>query len=147
MDRVLIDNWNTKVSPEDTIYHLGDFTLKPVKEFYEYTNQLTGFIKIVPGGHDYLWQPDFKMTRSINPRIQLLPPLYSLEIPTDDRYPLVVVLCHYAMRVWDRSHYNSYHLYGHSHGNLEGVGKSMDVGVDCNNFYPYSLDEIMEILE
>jgi hypothetical protein len=26
------------------------------------------------------------------------------------------VLCHYAMRVWNRSHHGAWHLYGHSQG-------------------------------
>ena len=51
------------------------------------------------------------------------------------------------MRVWARSHYNSIHLYGHSHGRLDGIGKSMDIGVDTNNFYPYSLDDILKIMK
>ncbi len=29
-----------------------------------------------------------------------------------------IVICHYAMRVWNRSHHGAWHLYGHSHGNL-----------------------------
>jgi hypothetical protein len=29
-----------------------------------------------------------------------------------------IVLCHYAMRVWNRSHHGAWHLYGHSRGNL-----------------------------
>jgi hypothetical protein len=29
---------------------------------------------------------------------------------------------------------------------MEGHGKSMDVGVDTNNFYPYSFDQISERL-
>ena len=46
-------------------------------------------------------------------------PLVTLKLPVPglDK-PQLVVLCHYAMRVWDRSHYGSWHLYGHSHGNL-----------------------------
>jgi calcineurin-like phosphoesterase family protein len=51
------------------------------------------------------------------------------------------------MRVWPRSHYNSWHLFGHSHGKLEPVGKSWDVGVDKNNFIPLSLTQIEKIME
>jgi len=32
-------------------------------------------------------------------------------------------------------------------GTLKGIGKSMDVGVDTNNLYPYHLDEIIEIMK
>lgn len=50
------------------------------------------------------------------------------------------------MKVWVRSHYNSFQLYGHSHGNLPTEGKQYDVGVDNNNFFPVSLDKIIEIM-
>ena len=55
-----------------------------------------------------------------------------------------IVLCHYAMRVWDGSHYNSWMLYAHSHGKLESQGKSFDVGVDCWNYVPVSFDQVVE---
>ena len=50
-----------------------------------------------------------------------------------------IVVCHYAMRVWPRSHYNSWMLYGHSHGKLAPQRKQWDIGIDNNNFYPISL--------
>lgn len=59
-----------------------------------------------------------------------------------------------AMLVWPRSHYNSWQLFGHSHGGLSHTnsdnlihGKQMDVGVDTNNFYPYSFEQIQKIME
>jgi len=42
------------------------------------------------------------------------------------------------------ANYNSWQLYGHSHGRLKPIGKQMDVGVDTHNFYPYSVKEIVE---
>ena len=55
-----------------------------------------------------------------------------------------IVICHYAMRVWNRSHHGAWHLYGHSHGNLPDTptSLSMDVGVDTHNFRPWHFDEI-----
>lgn len=38
----------------------------------------------------------------------------------------------------------AWHLYGHSHGRLSPQGRSLDVGVDCHNFRPISLDELTE---
>jgi calcineurin-like phosphoesterase family protein len=58
-----------------------------------------------------------------------------------------VVACHYAMRVWPRSHYNSYLCYGHSHGQLAPQGKQWDVGVDNNDFYPVSFQKLKVIME
>ena len=32
----------------------------------------------------------------------------------------------------------------HTHGKLKGIGKSFDVGVDCTDFVPLSLDKVAE---
>ena len=43
-----------------------------------------------------------------------------------------LVLSHFPFAIWDRRHYGSIHLHGHSHGNYQGEGRIMDVGVDCH---------------
>lgn len=54
---------------------------------------------------------------------------------------------HFARRVWEGSHRGHGHVYGHSHSGLPGLGRSMDIGVDGNNFEPWSIDEVMARLE
>ena len=39
---------------------------------------------------------------------------------------------------------NGWHTYAHVHGHLSGIGKTHDVGVDNNNFYPISFTELKE---
>lgn len=57
------------------------------------------------------------------------------------------MLCHYAFEVWNKKHYGSWHLHGHSHGALKFRDiKRLDVGVDTNNYMPYSMDEIQGIM-
>jgi hypothetical protein len=46
------------------------------------------------------------------------------------------------MRVWERSQHNSWQLYGHSHGLLSPDGKRGDIGVDNNQFYPLSFEQL-----
>lgn len=151
MDEALVDAWNKVVGDDDIVYHLGDFTLGDLDKSKAYFKKLKGMIHVVPGGHDQ-WLMNFKADRDVilsasGLPVLILPPLYSLDIPSKGKYPLTVVMCHYAMRVWDRSHYGSLHLYGHSHGRLQGATNSMDVGVDTRpHFAPYSLDEILEML-
>lgn len=150
MHLALIRRWNEKVKPEDTVYVLGDFCLGNYSQFCQVVKELNGFLRIVPGGHDHRWilgyHQDF--TARLENKVELLDPLVTLEVPEfklKDR-PGVIVLSHYALRIWDRSHYGSLHLYGHSHGTLPPLGRSMDVGIDTNNFYPYSLKDIIRIL-
>lgn len=130
MDRKLIENINERVKKEDTLYILGDFsfTAKPA----EYLSQINGNVVRVKGSHDY----DIK-----EPYIIKLQPKGLL-----DEYGTqqLIVLCHYSMRTWERSHYGSWCLWGHSHNNLEPYGLSFDVGVDAWNYYPVSLEEVAE---
>ena len=82
----------------------------------------------------------------INEKVQVIPPLISLAFEILGRVgqPQVIVLCHYSMQIWDRSNHGSWHLFGHTHGKLKGIGMSFDVGVDCTDFVPLSLDKVAE---
>ena len=140
MNRVTVEKWNNVVKPEDTVYHLGDFTLEDIHHFTKWVSQLHGTIKILPGSHDRPWLKDFVGSE----RVQVIAPLVSLEFPEirTDKVPQVIVLCHYSMQVWDRSNQGSWHVFGHSHGKLKGIGLSFDVGVDCTDYKPLSLEEV-----
>jgi calcineurin-like phosphoesterase family protein len=63
------------------------------------------------------------------------------EIEINKQY---IVLCHYSMNVWNRSHHGSWHLFGHSHGGLTDNPNSLsiDVGINCHNYYPIEFEEI-----
>jgi len=124
MDEQLIKNHNEVVGTDDTVYHVGDFTLKNKEYADKIINRLTGKHIFLMGSHDN-WNKE-------------LP--YVIELSVDEIY---VVMCHYAMRVWPRSHYDSVMLYGHSHGKLPPQKNSHDVGVDNNNYYPVTLKQIM----
>jgi calcineurin-like phosphoesterase family protein len=128
------------------VWFLGDLTLGGPREAITYLGALNGHINIVPGGHDYRWITHLSGVQNV----AIAEPLVSLELKElspDGVHAQVIVLCHYALRVWDRSHFNSWGLYGHSHGTLPGIGKSFDVGVDCFDFAPVSLEEVVEIMK
>lgn len=128
MDNEMIKRNNEIVGQEDIVIHAGDFTLKGKKYAENYIRRLNGKHIFLKGSHDG-W-----MDNSYHER---------WEKRIEDT---LIVVCHYAMRVWTESHFNSWQLYGHSHGKLEGTGKQMDVGVDTHNFYPYSFKEIKDIM-
>jgi len=130
MDSVLIKNFNDIVGKDDITIHAGDFCLnKNPRKVNDLIKSLNGHHIFLKGSHDY-WIPR-------NRSIQIW------ERSVENKY---IVVCHYAMRTWARSHYNSWHLYGHSHGNLEPIGKSWDIGVDNNSFLPISFDQLREIM-
>jgi len=147
MDEALIRNWNQVVSSSDIVYHLGDFTLAGQEEANQYFPRLNGMISIVPGGHDKRWlrKGDY-ISKSSHP-VTILPPLHTIKLSMPDlEQPQLIVLCHYSMRVWDRSHYGSWHLYGHSHGNLPPLKNSLDMGVDCWAYQPVSVDAVYQAI-
>jgi calcineurin-like phosphoesterase family protein len=58
-----------------------------------------------------------------------------------------IYLSHYAMLRWPASHRGSLHLFGHSHGKLlNPAPNSLDVGVDCWDYKPVTLKQILEKL-
>lgn len=124
MDEVIIENFNSVVGNKDITIHGGDFTLAKKEIAGKYIKQLNGEHIFLQGSHDRWLSKNAKQ-------------IWNKTI--EDRH---VVVCHYAMRVWHRSHFNSWQLYGHSHGKLDPVGKQWDVGVDNNGFYPLSFEDI-----
>ncbi|MEA3350694.1 MAG: phosphoesterase [Chloroflexota bacterium] len=147
MDSALIENWNQIVNSGDTVYHLGDFTLAGQEKANYYFFRLNGRISVIPGGHDKRWlrKGDY-VSKSGHPVI-ILPSLHTIKLSMPNlEQPQLIVLCHYSMRVWDRSHYGSWHLYGHSHGNLPPLKNSLDVGVDCCDYMPVSVNTICQAI-
>lgn len=151
MDAALINQWNAVVKPQDTVYHLGDFAFG--KDFRGYLGLLNGHIRLILGNHDELSKVSRCSFASVDSTR-----LVRYRFPDEEKRQYVW-LSHYAHRVWDRSHYGSWHLYGHSHGKLPSLGLSMDVGVDARfswkmpnedfhgSMRPWSLEEIKTIMK
>lgn len=132
MDEMLIANWNNRIMPRDTVWHLGDFTLAGAEAAAGYLSRLNGKIHLVWGNHD---------RNSVRRLPRWASSQYATEISVDGHK---ITLCHYAMRVWNHCHRGSLMLHGHSHGSLPGTSQSLDVGVDTWRFRPVTLDEVLE---
>ncbi len=156
MDSVMVEKWNSVVSSKDLVYYLGDFTLGNYRLAVRYLEQLNGKLFMMAGNHDR-WMKNISLyPKTRSGTIELLPPLFNMKINEQ-----LFVLCHYPMSSWLNSHYGSTHLFGHVHGKMGHViesgdtelppnqkrGKKIDVGVDSNNFYPLSLDDINALLK
>lgn len=130
MDEELIRRWNAIVLPEDDIWHLGDFVVRGKSSPSQYLARLKGRKHLVFGNHDVAEARTAPGWSSSSPLAEIIV----------DRVRLV--LCHYALRTWNHASHGALQLYGHSHGNLSGSHNSADVGVDCWDFRPASLDQI-----
>ena len=51
-DEDIVASWNSVVSPEDVVWHLGDLTLKHTTEIADTLRRLNGRIRLVLGNHD-----------------------------------------------------------------------------------------------
>jgi calcineurin-like phosphoesterase family protein len=137
MNNTIINNHNSVVAPDDDFYFLGDFSFDD-RHTEEWIKQLNGNKFFIKGNHDH------HTTRKLYSKYgTYLGEFYDGRI---DGY--AITLCHYAMRVWNKSHHGAIHLYGHSHGTLPDDQHSLstDVGIMLNDYYPFNMNDIETIM-
>jgi calcineurin-like phosphoesterase family protein len=142
MNQGLIDRWNAKISKTSVVYHLGDFSFCNVNRTLEILDQLNGIIRLVLGNHEGHKKP---LSKRLLERFDWVRNYY--ESKTEDG--IKVVMFHYPILSWNKAHYGSWHLHGHSHGNLFDEGtRRLDVGINTHPDYePYSFSEIASKME
>ena len=153
MMNTIITNHNAMVTDSDITYDLGDVAYKcHPNVVVELLNQLNGKRIIIWGNHDKPLNEALKkgMLKDLikSGKLELIgdpypcQPVYTTEINGQ-----IIVMCHYSLRTWPHAFRRSWLLFGHSHSKLPMFYKSMDVGVDTNNFKPYSFAQIKNIMD
>lgn len=144
MDAALIQAWNETVPEDGIVFHLGDFCLGTGNEAKHYFSQLNGqiFIIMLRWHHDRHWFGHSQTMLSKQKHVvSYRPPEVVLEVPfLGGKFPHAIHLSHYPLGEWDRKHYGSWHLHGHTHGNYERDNIDIDelcwdVGVDTTLLY------------
>lgn len=145
MNNTIIDNWNRVVGEHDLIYHLGDFCFgREGFTFESFRERLKGTIVFIKGNHDKLaWAKRNRFYASYDSYHEIC--INGQEI----------TLCHYPLFRWNKSHHFSWMLHGHCHYAIPETRKDaipltmgliLDIGVDGNNFTPYSFEEIKAVM-
>jgi calcineurin-like phosphoesterase family protein len=116
MHEALIAEWNSKVKPDDVIFHLGDFSFSGKEKTENIISQLNGEIVWVLGNHDNKVFQSIKCNKH-----------HYLEVSFDGTK---VCMMHYSLSCWNRAAHGSVMLHGHTHGNYQGEGRIVDVGYD-----------------
>ena len=131
----IIRRHNSVVGPKDDFYFLGDFCFNR-KFVGQYLRRLNGNKFFIKGNHDH--SRDISVW--VNNDVTYLGEQCKIIIDSHE-----IVLNHFSMRVWDKHHRGTIHLFGHSHGSLDKTpnGKSMDVFIGGNDYYPYELADIL----
>lgn len=109
----LLKRWNAKITNGDTVYILGDLSIRGGKEpMIALVSQLKGRKVLILGNHDDVSDYRYK---------QLFSEIYDYKEITDSikgqQYKLV--LSHYPILMWNGQHRGTIHLYGHVHGTAE----------------------------
>ena len=147
MDNSLIEKWNNKVKSDDLTYILGDVSWYDDATTAKLINQLNGEKVLIKGNHDYI-------KTNIE---QCFERIYDYkEININDQ---LIVLCHYPIMFYNRSHYGSYMFYGHVHNSyqwnmIENYKHELqELDIKCNmfnvgtmiwNYEPVTFDEIIK---
>lgn len=146
------ENWNALVKPDDTVYHLGDWSMADKPTTLKLVQQLNGRVFLIPGNHDAVWKKPSRadgyvaagwagvLTRQtfLGKGLMLshLPP---------------AGVCHYTdqdERLQDhRPVYPGPIIHGHIHSPQRLTApNAVHVGVDAWDYRPVSQHEIQELL-
>jgi calcineurin-like phosphoesterase family protein len=136
MDKIILNNFFSKVKDGDIVYHLGDlsFRQESVNNFLKLLSKIE--FHMILGNHD---NKSFLRNKNVNTLS-----LYE-DIVIEKQN---ITICHYPMTSWNKSHYGAWHLHGHHHRNTSHLfkGKIMNVSVDVNNFSPIDFEQIKEYM-
>jgi calcineurin-like phosphoesterase family protein len=129
MDEALVARWNECAGRDDEIWHLGDFAYRaPPERMSTLLARLNGTKHLVTGNND-------------GPDTVALPGWASIQAYRELELDGVrLVLCHYPFRTWNGMYKGALNLHGHSHGQLAGLTRQVDVGVDVWDYRPVTLD-------
>jgi calcineurin-like phosphoesterase family protein len=144
MNETLITNWNNKVGPNDTIFHLGDFGFGKPDKLESILKKLNGNIYLIKGNHDHT------ITSGLHKYFAGVYDMLIIQVPDKDRPDgwQYIHMMHYPMMSWDRMSYGAWQLHGHKHSIRPRINSEFrfDVGVDAWNYSPVSYNEIKQLL-
>lgn len=133
MDRQLIQKWNSVVSKNDVVYHLGDFAVGNVDRISSYRNKLNGRIFLIQGNHD-----GYSMKRYYEAGFDKV---YDKPIIYQDFF----ILSHQPLFITESMPYAN--IYGHVHNNPEYIDYTSNtfcVSCERTEYKPALFDEIVD---
>lgn len=143
MNSTIVDRINSKVGQNDTFILLGDIAFGGFENIGIFLDRLVcKNIYLILGNHDQHIKNDRGYIKS---RFMTVSNYAELNIDGAN-----FVLSHYPFASWHGLNKGVIHLHGHVHlspKNKWGNGKKLDVGLDGNNYYPYSITEIVHMMD
>lgn len=140
-DEALIANWNSRVKPKDTVYHLGDFAFLWYREkLSTYASRLQGHIIFIFGNHDRGKMEEYQQAfdKCYGHRHQR--PVVDVKIDKE-----VYIMSHEPLLTWTGRAHQRVSFFGHVHSGPKKrflcQQNSYDIGVDRNEFTPILLED------
>lgn len=135
MDWTMIERWNTKVNPCDTVWHLGDVGENwPLK-------YLSGYINVILGNYER--EGKTSLDASLVTGVIKEDHLNTYITDRENNVDYMFCMAHEPSFCKKQVRRDYFGLFGHIHGRQRIKKFGMDVGVDCNNFTPVSLYEVL----
>jgi calcineurin-like phosphoesterase family protein len=169
MNEELIRRWNSVVSPNDEVFHLGDVALGPKDQWDGLLTRLNGVKYLIIGNHEPIfaaesakhqarWMPEFKKW------FDGIETARSIKI---GNHPVYLSHFPYEADHMDNARYMEHRLlddgttliHGHTHAEYEkhGIGARVSrskkgtlqihVGADAWDYTPVSEDAVIELIE
>jgi len=147
MDRVLISNWNSRVTNDDHVYVVGDLfyggrDAAGQRKAFETVSKLNGILHLVAGNHDfpYLKNTDYHYLFADVDHLRYL-----------SHEGEHIFLCHYPLAEWSGYFRGSWHIYGHIHNaknaaylHMRNLENALNAGVDICGYMPVTFEELKE---
>lgn len=108
MNTAIIENWNSTVEDNDTVYILGDYCFK-ADQGYNVLKQLKGHKVLILGNHDRLNDNSKELFDLIENQKEI--------VDTIEAETRRVILSHYPIASFNKMFRGAIHLYGHVHNN------------------------------
>lgn len=140
MDEELLSHWRS-LSNGDILYVLGDVAFK--------WHRLVEAFESMPRGtqaHLCWGNHDPKKRNLIHDVGRVVWAGDRKSIKVEGQH---IIIDHWPMRTWDRSHHGTWQLYGHEHGSIGPFPNQLDVGVDnayklIGQYRPLSFEEVKQ---
>lgn len=132
MHEYLISQWNNRVTDNDEVYIIGDFSFGRGVETWEVLSKLKGKLILVEGNHDYWYLEDREFVDTVFEEI-----VSYKEIIDSGRK---VILSHYPHLFYNHQFdkemgdYCTYMLYGHVHDTYDEY--LLNRAINCNKDLP-----------
>ena len=125
MDEVLVQNWNSVVKPNDTVYNLGDVVMN--RRCLPILNRLNGSVRLILGNHDIFDHTDY---------VKYFKRLHgSMKIDN-------LLLSHIPLHPDSVPHWAMANVHGHIHAQDINDPRYFNVSVENIDYTPVSLEEL-----